>query len=82
MNAIIRNIPNYITIANLCCGILSIILTFNNQLSLAALFIFLGIFMDFFDGFFARLLKIENEFGVLASNWQEGIRQAISKLKL
>ena len=64
MNAIIRNIPNYITIANLCFGILSIILTFNNQLSLAALFIFLGIFMDFFDGFFARLLKIENEFGL------------------
>jgi CDP-diacylglycerol--serine O-phosphatidyltransferase len=64
MNAIIRNIPNYITIANLCCGILSIILTFNNQLSLAALFIFLGIFLDFFDGFFARLLKIENEFGL------------------
>jgi CDP-diacylglycerol--serine O-phosphatidyltransferase len=64
MNAIIRNIPNYITMANLCCGILSIILTFNNQLSLAALFIFLGTFLDFFDGFFARLLKMENEFGL------------------
>ena len=64
MNAIIRNIPNYITIANLFCGILSIISTFSNQLSLAAFFIFLGIFLDFFDGFFARLLKIENEFGL------------------
>ena len=64
MNAIIRNIPNYITIANLFCGILSIISTFSNQLSQAAFFIFLGIFLDFFDGFFARLLKIENEFGL------------------
>ena len=64
MNVIIRNIPNYITIANLFCGILSIISTFSNQLSLAAFFIFLGIFLDFFDGFFARLLKIENEFGL------------------
>ena len=64
MNAIIRNIPNYITIANLFCGILSIISTFSNQLSLAAFFIFLGSFLDFFDGFFARLLKIENEFGL------------------
>ena len=49
---------------NLFCGILSIISTFSNQLSLAAFFIFLGIFLDFFDGFFARLLKIENEFGL------------------
>ena len=64
MNAIIRNIPNYITVANLFCGILSIISTFSNQLNLAAFFIFLGIFLDFFDGFFARLLKIENEFGL------------------
>ena len=64
MNTIIRNIPNYITIANLFCGVLSIISTFSNQLSLAAFFIFLGVFLDFFDGFFARLLKIENEFGL------------------
>jgi CDP-diacylglycerol--serine O-phosphatidyltransferase len=64
MNVIIRNIPNYITIANLFCGVLSIISTFSNQLSLAAFFIFLGVFLDFFDGFFARILKIENEFGL------------------
>ena len=45
MNAIIRNIPNYITLSNLCCGILSIIFTLNNQLDLGALFIFLGVFL-------------------------------------
>ena len=64
MNAIMRNIPNYITISNLCCGIVSIILTFNNLLDFAALFIFIGVFLDFFDGFFARFLKVENEFGI------------------
>ena len=64
MNAIIRNIPNYITISNLCCGLLSIIFTLNNQLDLGALFIFLGVFLDFFDGFFARVLKVENDFGI------------------
>ena len=57
MNAIIRNIPNYITLSNLCCGALSIIFTFNNQLDLAALLIFTGVALDFFDGFFARIFK-------------------------
>ena len=27
-------------------------------------FVFIGIFLDFFDGFFARILKVENKFGV------------------
>jgi CDP-diacylglycerol--serine O-phosphatidyltransferase len=86
MNAIIRNIPNYITIANLFCGVLSIILTFSNQLSLAAFFIFLGIFLDFLDGFFARLLKIENEFGLqldsLADLVTSGLAPAFILFKL
>ena len=86
MNAIIRNIPNYITIANLFCGVLSIISTFSNQLSLAAFFIFLGIFLDFLDGFFARLLKIENEFGLqldsLADLVTSGLAPAFILFKL
>lgn len=64
MNTLKRNIPNFITLSNLFCGILSIIYSFNNQLSIAAIFIFIGIFLDFFDGFFARILKVENEFGL------------------
>ncbi len=64
MNTLKRNIPNFITLSNLFCGILSIIYSFNNQLTIAAIFIFLGIFLDFFDGFFARILKVENEFGL------------------
>ena len=64
MNALIRNIPNFITLSNLLCGVLSIIFAFDNNLILAAIFIFLGNFLDFFDGFFARLLKVEDKFGL------------------
>ena len=64
MHPIKRNIPNYFTLSNLCCGVISIIFTLNNLIYLAAIFIFLGVFLDFFDGFFARYLKVENEFGI------------------
>lgn len=64
MNALIRNIPNFITLSNLLCGVLSIIFAFDNNLILAAIFIFVGNFLDFFDGFFARLLKVEDKFGL------------------
>ena len=64
MHTIKRNIPNYFTLSNLCCGVISIIFTLNNLIYLAAIFIFLGVFLDFFDGFFARYLKVENEFGI------------------
>ena len=64
MHTIKRNIPNYFTLSNLCCGVISIIFTLNNLIYLAAIFIFLGVFLDYFDGFFARYLKVENEFGI------------------
>ena len=64
MNALTRNIPNFITLSNLLCGVLSIIFAFDDNLILAAIFIFVGNFLDFFDGFFARLLKVEDKFGL------------------
>ena len=64
MNTLKRNFPNFITLSNLFCGIISIICTFENHLAWASIFIFIGIFLDFFDGFFARILKVENKFGV------------------
>tara|TARA_B100000965_G_scaffold254751_1_gene214485 strand:+ start:177 stop:896 length:720 start_codon:yes stop_codon:yes gene_type:complete len=78
MNAIIRNIPNYITISNLACGTLSIIFTFNNQLNLAALLIFIGVFLDFFDGFFARILKVENALGIQLDSMADLITSGIA----
>ena len=78
MNAIIRNIPNYITLSNLCCGALSIIFTFNNQLDLAALLIFTGVALDFFDGFFARILKVDNELGIQLDSMADLITSGIA----
>ena len=63
MNAIKRNIPNIITLANLTCGLLSIIFAFQGNLELAALCIFTGAFFDFFDGLAARLLKVNGDLG-------------------
>ena len=63
MNTIKRNIPNIITLANLTCGLLSIIFAFQGNLKLAALCIFAGAFFDFFDGLAARLLKVSGELG-------------------
>ena len=63
MNAIQRNIPNLITLANLTCGLFAIIFAFQGILTAASLCIFLGALLDFFDGLAARLLKISGEFG-------------------
>ena len=63
MNAIKRNIPNIITLANLFCGLSSIIFAFQGNLKMASFFIFTGAFFDFFDGLSARLLKVNGELG-------------------
>ena len=63
MNAIKRNIPNIITLANLFCGLCAIIFAFQGNLQLACFCIFVGAFFDFFDGLAARLLKINGKLG-------------------
>ena len=63
MNAIKRNVPNLITLGNLTCGLLSIVLSFEGELEVAAAFIFFGAILDFFDGFASRLLKVSSEIG-------------------
>ena len=78
MNALIRNIPNFITLSNLLCGVLSIIFAFNDNLILAAIFIFVGNFLDFFDGFFARLLKVEDKFGLQLDSMADVITSGLA----
>jgi CDP-diacylglycerol--serine O-phosphatidyltransferase len=63
MNAITRNIPNIITLANLFCGLCAIVFAFQDNLPLASFCIFAGAFFDFFDGLAARLLKVSGELG-------------------
>lgn len=74
-----KQIPNCITLCNLICGVLAALFavryeisaydTFSENssvtpyLAIAAGFILLGIFFDFFDGMFARLLNVSSPMG-------------------
>lgn len=58
-----KHIPNLFTLMNLFSGMIAVIMAATDELVLAALFVFLGIFFDFFDGFFARKLKVAGELG-------------------
>ncbi len=59
----LKQIPNILTLLNLLAGTIAVIYAVQNELIIAALFVFIGIFFDFFDGFTARLLKVEGELG-------------------
>ena len=59
-----RHIPNLITLLNVFCGCVATVFAVLNQLEMAAIFVFLGIFFDFFDGLAARVLNVQSELGV------------------
>ncbi|UNY97604.1 CDP-alcohol phosphatidyltransferase family protein [Zhouia spongiae] len=59
-----KHIPNLITLLNLFCGSVAAIFAVKNQLEVAAFFVFIGIFFDFFDGFAARMLNVQSDLGV------------------
>jgi CDP-diacylglycerol--serine O-phosphatidyltransferase len=57
-------IPNFVTLLNLLSGSIAVLFAVNNQFVSAALFVFLGIFFDFFDGLLARKLNVQSELGL------------------
>jgi len=57
-------IPNIITLLNLFCGCIAVVFAFQYEYEYAFFFVCLGIFFDFFDGFFARLFKVQSELGL------------------
>jgi len=59
-----RHIPNLITLLNVFCGCIATVFAVLNQLEMAAIFVFLGIFFDFFDGLAARALNVKSELGL------------------
>ncbi|HET8886400.1 MAG TPA: CDP-alcohol phosphatidyltransferase family protein [Salinimicrobium sp.] len=59
-----KNIPNFITLLNLFSGSIAVIFAVQGNLVLAALFVALGIFFDFFDGLAARALNVKSELGL------------------
>jgi CDP-diacylglycerol--serine O-phosphatidyltransferase len=58
-----KYIPNLITLFNLFFGSIAVIFAIQGNLPLAAGFVILGIFFDFFDGLAARAFKVESPVG-------------------
>ena len=59
-----QHIPNALTLLNLLCGSIAVIFAIEDHFIAASLFVFLGIFFDFFDGFAARKLNVQSELGL------------------
>ena len=63
MQVIKRNLANTITLLNLFCGLISILLIMNANLYYASILIFIGSILDYIDGSLARLLKTDSKIG-------------------
>ncbi|MBI3133364.1 MAG: CDP-alcohol phosphatidyltransferase family protein [Bacteroidetes bacterium] len=63
MSKIKALIPHLFTAGNLLGGVLAIIFALTGRLEWAPYCIFSSAFLDFFDGFVARLLKVQSELG-------------------
>ena len=77
MNIILKNIPNIFTLLNLLFGIVAIIFSFENLL-ISSFCIFIGIILDFFDGFFARLLNLQSDFGKQLDSFADFITSGLA----
>jgi CDP-diacylglycerol--serine O-phosphatidyltransferase len=82
----IKQIPNIITSLNLLCGCVAILFAVSGDLITATIFVFFGIFFDFFDGLAARLLNAQSEIGLqldsLADMVTSGVAPGIVMVQL
>jgi len=65
----LKHIPNFLTLSNLFCGCIAIVLLFESefidiQVNTVAFVIFLGIFFDLLDGLLARRLNVQSKLGL------------------
>ena len=60
----VKFIPNLFTFLNLFFGCVAIVQGLKGDLFLLATFVLMGVVCDFFDGFFARILKVNSQLGV------------------
>ena len=81
-----KHIPNIFTLANLFFGLIAVVNAVEGHLMIAGFFVLMGIFLDFFDGFFARMLKVPSELGKqldsLADVVTSGVAPGIILMKL
>ena len=59
-----KHIPNFLTLLNLLSGCIAIVMVANLKFDMAFYFVALGIFFDFFDGYFARKFNASGPLGV------------------
>lgn len=59
-----KQVPNLFTMLNLFSGCIALVFVSKSEFELAFYFVCLGIFFDFFDGFFARLLNVSSPLGL------------------
>lgn len=81
-----QHIPNFVTLLNLFSGCIAVIFAVNGNFIAAAVFVFLGIFFDFFDGLLARKLNVQSPLGIqldsLADLVTSGVVPGIIMFKL
>lgn len=58
-----KHLPNFLTICNLLCGCIGIVLVFQGNIFYATYLIWLAALFDFFDGFVARWLNAHSAIG-------------------
>jgi len=59
-----KHIPNLITLLNLLSGCIALVFASKDNFEMTFFFVCLGIFFDFFDGFFARLFHVSSPLGL------------------
>lgn len=59
-----KHVPNFITLCNLASGLIALMYAFDTNWLMAFVWVAIGIFFDFWDGFFARLLKAQSPVGL------------------
>ncbi|MBP2032433.1 CDP-diacylglycerol--serine O-phosphatidyltransferase [Clostridium algifaecis] len=57
------SVPNAFTLANLGCGVMSLMMSFQEEYKLAGIFILLACLADRYDGRVARYLNVSSELG-------------------
>ncbi|CAF3174612.1 unnamed protein product [Rotaria socialis] len=60
---LLRGTPNGLTLANLTCGLFSLIMAMNGHYRFSALFIIFAGLFDYFDGRLARMLHVSSDIG-------------------
>lgn len=63
MNSLARHVPNMLTLGNLLCGCVGILLARQFPLYAPAYLVWVACVFDFFDGFSSRVLKVSSPIG-------------------